>query len=182
MSVGSAGHRSHTTGSEEVPRWRRSRSESTWVKIAANNWSAKQKGQERRVRPGFYQGSRGPSCSTEGKAQPPRCLAADPWPRWSHPESARTRALPIRSRATAGTHFNPDRFTALNAQRRGLTMASVARVTEISAISDKSFEDAIRPGSRARQPDASQSAVGMGQRAVEIAGDKITGYKTSTCR
>jgi flavin-binding protein dodecin len=59
-------------------------------------------------------------------------------------------------------------------------MASVARVTEISAISDKSFEDAIRLGvERASQTLRNLQSAWVKEQEVEIAGDKITGYKVN---
>jgi flavin-binding protein dodecin len=60
-------------------------------------------------------------------------------------------------------------------------MPSVARVSEISAISEKSFEDAIRVGvERANQTLRNvQSAWWVKEQEVEIADGKISGYKVN---
>jgi len=59
-------------------------------------------------------------------------------------------------------------------------MASVARVTEISAISEQSFEDAIRVGvERANQTLRNVQSAWVKEQEVEIAGGKITGYKVN---
>ena len=59
-------------------------------------------------------------------------------------------------------------------------MASVARVTEISAISEQSFEDAIRLGvERASQTLRNLQSAWVKEQEVEISGDKITGYKVN---
>ena len=59
-------------------------------------------------------------------------------------------------------------------------MGSVARVTEISAISEKSFEDAIRMGvERASQTLRNVQSAWVKEQEVEIANDKITGYKVN---
>ena len=59
-------------------------------------------------------------------------------------------------------------------------MASVARVTEISAISEQSFEDAIRLGvERASQTLRNLQSAWVKEQEVQISGDKITGYKVN---
>jgi flavin-binding protein dodecin len=59
-------------------------------------------------------------------------------------------------------------------------MASVARVTEISAISEQSFEDAIRVGvERASQTLRNLQSAWVKEQEVEINGDKIAGYKVN---
>jgi len=59
-------------------------------------------------------------------------------------------------------------------------MASVARVTEISAISEQSFEDAIRVGvERANQTLRNVQSAWIKEQEVEIAGGKVTGYKVN---
>jgi len=59
-------------------------------------------------------------------------------------------------------------------------MASVARVTEISAISEQSFEDAIRVAvERASQTLRNLQSAWVKEQEVEINGDKITGYKVN---
>jgi flavin-binding protein dodecin len=59
-------------------------------------------------------------------------------------------------------------------------MGSVARVTEISAISEQSFEDAIRLGvERAGQTLRNVQSAWVKEQEVEIANDKITGYKVN---
>ena len=59
-------------------------------------------------------------------------------------------------------------------------MASVARVTEISAISEKSFEDAIRVGvERANQTLRNVQSAWVKEQEVESGGRNITGYKVN---
>jgi flavin-binding protein dodecin len=59
-------------------------------------------------------------------------------------------------------------------------MASVARVTEISAISEQSFEDAIRVGvERASQTLRNLQSAWVKEQEVEINGHKIAGYKVN---
>jgi len=59
-------------------------------------------------------------------------------------------------------------------------MPSVARVSEISAISEKSFEDAIRVGvERANQTLRNVQSAWVKEQEVEIAGGQITGYKVN---
>ena len=59
-------------------------------------------------------------------------------------------------------------------------MGSVARVSEISAISEQSFEDAIRVGvERANQTLRNVQSAWVKEQEVEIAGGKITGYKVN---
>ena len=59
-------------------------------------------------------------------------------------------------------------------------MASVARVTEISAISEKSFEDAIRVGvERANQTLRNVQSAWVKEQEVEISGGQISGYKVN---
>jgi len=59
-------------------------------------------------------------------------------------------------------------------------MPSVARVSEISAISEKSFEDAIGVGvERANQTLRNVQSAWVKEQEVEIAGGKITGYKVN---
>jgi len=59
-------------------------------------------------------------------------------------------------------------------------MPSVARVSEISAISEQSFEDAIRVGvERANQTLRNVQSAWVKEQEVEIAGGKITGYKVN---
>ena len=59
-------------------------------------------------------------------------------------------------------------------------MPSVARVSEISAISEKSFEDAIRVGvERANQTLRNVQSAWVKEQEVEIAGGRITGYKVN---
>jgi flavin-binding protein dodecin len=59
-------------------------------------------------------------------------------------------------------------------------MPSVARVSEISAISEKSFEDAIRVGvERANQTLRNVQSAWVKEQEVEIAGGNITGYKVN---
>ena len=59
-------------------------------------------------------------------------------------------------------------------------MPSVARVSEISAISEKSFEDAIRVGvERANQTLRNVQSAWVKEQEVEIAGGTITGYKVN---
>jgi len=59
-------------------------------------------------------------------------------------------------------------------------MASVARISEISAISEKSFEDAVRVGvERASQTLRNVQSAWVKEQEVEIADGKITGYKVN---
>jgi flavin-binding protein dodecin len=59
-------------------------------------------------------------------------------------------------------------------------MPSVARVSEISAISEKSFEDAIRVGvDRANQTLRNVQSAWVKEQEVEISGGQITGYKVN---
>ena len=59
-------------------------------------------------------------------------------------------------------------------------MGSVARITEISAISEQSFEDAIRLGvERASQTLRNVQSAWVKEQEVEISGDKVTGYKVN---
>jgi flavin-binding protein dodecin len=59
-------------------------------------------------------------------------------------------------------------------------MASVARVTEISAISEQSFEDAIRVGiDRASQTLRNLQSAWVKEQEVQIANGNITGYKVN---
>jgi flavin-binding protein dodecin len=59
-------------------------------------------------------------------------------------------------------------------------MPSVARVTEISAISEKSFEDAIRVGvERANQTLRNVQSAWVKEQEVEIANGQISGYKVN---
>jgi len=59
-------------------------------------------------------------------------------------------------------------------------MSSVARVTEISAISEKSFEDAIRVGvERANQTLRNVQSAWVKEQEVEIADGQISGYKVN---
>jgi flavin-binding protein dodecin len=59
-------------------------------------------------------------------------------------------------------------------------MPSVARVTEISAISERSFEDAIRVGiDRANQTLRNVRSAWVKEQEVEIADGNITGYKVN---
>ena len=59
-------------------------------------------------------------------------------------------------------------------------MASVARVTEISAISEQSFEDAIRVGvERANQTLRNVQSAWVKEQEVEISGGQISGYKVN---
>ena len=59
-------------------------------------------------------------------------------------------------------------------------MGSVARVTEISAISEQSFEDAIRLGvERASQTLRNVQSAWVKEQEVEISNGQITGYKVN---
>jgi flavin-binding protein dodecin len=59
-------------------------------------------------------------------------------------------------------------------------MSSVARVSEISAISEKSFEDAIRVGvERANQTLRNVQSAWVKEQEVEISDGKISGYKVN---
>jgi flavin-binding protein dodecin len=62
----------------------------------------------------------------------------------------------------------------------GEVMSSVARVTEISAISEQSFEDAIRIGvDRASQTLRNVQSAWVKEQEVELTNDKISGYKVN---
>lgn len=55
---------------------------------------------------------------------------------------------------------------------------SVARVTEISSTSDKSFEDAIQKGiARATQTLHGVRSAWVKEQEVQVDGDKISAYK-----
>ncbi|HEY3041936.1 MAG TPA: dodecin family protein [Pyrinomonadaceae bacterium] len=55
---------------------------------------------------------------------------------------------------------------------------SVARVTEISSTSDKSFEDAIQKGiARATQTLHGVRSAWLKEQEVQVDGDKISAYK-----
>ncbi|MFL6129853.1 MAG: dodecin family protein [Mycobacteriales bacterium] len=57
---------------------------------------------------------------------------------------------------------------------------SVARVTEISATSDSSFEDAIRIGvERATQTLRGVKSAWVKEQEVQVADNRITGYKVN---
>ncbi len=60
-------------------------------------------------------------------------------------------------------------------------MSSVARVTEISAISETSFEDAVKTGiSRASQTLRGLRSAWIKEQEVEVGADgQITGYKVN---
>jgi flavin-binding protein dodecin len=59
-------------------------------------------------------------------------------------------------------------------------MASVARVTEISAISEQSFEDAIRVGiERASQTLRNLQSAWVKEQEVQIRDGAISGYKVN---
>ena len=59
-------------------------------------------------------------------------------------------------------------------------MASVARVTEISAISEQSFEDAIRIGiERASQTLRNLQSAWVKEQEVQISNGAISGYKVN---
>jgi flavin-binding protein dodecin len=59
-------------------------------------------------------------------------------------------------------------------------MGSVARVTEISAISETSFEDAIRIGiERANQTLRNLEGAWVKEQQVQISDGRITGYKVN---
>jgi dodecin len=59
-------------------------------------------------------------------------------------------------------------------------MASVARVTEISAISEQSFEDAIRVGiERASQTLRNLESAWVKEQEVQIRDGAISGYKVN---
>ena len=59
-------------------------------------------------------------------------------------------------------------------------MASVARVTEISAISEKSFEDAIRVGiDRASQTLRNLQSAWVKEQEVQLTNGNISGYKVN---
>jgi flavin-binding protein dodecin len=59
-------------------------------------------------------------------------------------------------------------------------MSSVARVTEISAISEKSFEDAIRVGiDRASQTLRNLQSAWVKEQEVQLTNGNISGYKVN---
>lgn len=59
-------------------------------------------------------------------------------------------------------------------------MSSVARVTEISSQSDKSFEDAIRTGiARASKTLRNVTSAWVKEQRLDVAGGKITGYQVN---
>jgi flavin-binding protein dodecin len=59
-------------------------------------------------------------------------------------------------------------------------MTSVARVTEISAISEQSFEDAIRVGiERASQTLRNLQSAWVKEQEVQISNGAISGYKVN---
>ena len=59
-------------------------------------------------------------------------------------------------------------------------MTSVARVTEISATSDKSFEDAIQQGiNRATQTLRNVQGAWIKEQEVSVENDKIVAYKVN---
>jgi flavin-binding protein dodecin len=59
-------------------------------------------------------------------------------------------------------------------------MPSVARVTEISAISERSFEDAIKVGiDRANQTLRNVRSAWVKEQEVQIEDGSITGYKVN---
>lgn len=59
-------------------------------------------------------------------------------------------------------------------------MTSIARVTEISATSDKSFEDAIQQGiSRATQTLRNVQGAWIKEQEVSVENDKIVAYKVN---
>ena len=59
-------------------------------------------------------------------------------------------------------------------------MASVARVTEISAISETSFEDAIKTGiSRANETLRNLQSAWVKEQEVQLRGGEISGYKVN---
>jgi dodecin len=62
----------------------------------------------------------------------------------------------------------------------GADMSSVARVTEISAISEQSFEDAIRVGvDRASQTLRNLQSAWVKEQEVQITNGAISGYKVN---
>jgi flavin-binding protein dodecin len=59
-------------------------------------------------------------------------------------------------------------------------MTSIARVTEISATSDKSFEDAIQQGiARATQTLRNVQGAWIKEQEVSLENNKITAYKVN---
>jgi flavin-binding protein dodecin len=61
-----------------------------------------------------------------------------------------------------------------------MTMSSVARVTEISARSGKSFEDAVNIGvDRANKTLRSVTSAWVKEMRVEVDGGKVTGYQVN---
>ncbi len=59
-------------------------------------------------------------------------------------------------------------------------MSSVARVTEISSQSEKSFEDAIRTGiARASKTLRNVTSAWVKEQRLDVEGGKITGYQVN---
>ena len=59
-------------------------------------------------------------------------------------------------------------------------MPSVARITEISSISEKSFEDAIQQGiQRATQTLRNVQGAWIKEQEVSIQNNQVTGYKVN---
>ena len=59
-------------------------------------------------------------------------------------------------------------------------MSSVARVTEISAQSDKSFEDAIRTGiARASKTLRNVTSAWVKEQRLDVEAGKVTGYQVN---
>lgn len=59
-------------------------------------------------------------------------------------------------------------------------MATVARVTEISAISETSFEDAVKTGiARANETLRNLQSAWIKEQEVQISGGEVTGYKVN---
>lgn len=59
-------------------------------------------------------------------------------------------------------------------------MSSVARITEISSMSDKSFEDAIQQGiQRATQTLRNVQGAWIKEQEVSIQNNQVTGYKVN---
>ena len=59
-------------------------------------------------------------------------------------------------------------------------MSSVARVTEISCQSEKSFEDAIRTGiARASKTLRNVTSAWVKEQRIDVKGGKITGYQVN---
>jgi flavin-binding protein dodecin len=71
-------------------------------------------------------------------------------------------------------------FTAKKEIRRGTQMTSIARVTEISATSDKSFDDAIQQGiARATQTLRNVQGAWIKEQEVSVENDQIVAYKVN---